>query len=35
MPIPRCLTLAATLLIPITSATAQTFPTQDPVIQRM
>ncbi len=35
MRITRFLTIATILLIPITDATAQTFPTQDPVIQRM
>ncbi len=35
MRITRCLTIAATLVIPIADATAQTFPTQDAVIRRM
>lgn len=35
MRITRCLTIAVTLIIPIADATAQTFPTQDPVIRRM
>ncbi|MCH9014587.1 MAG: M28 family peptidase, partial [Gemmatimonadetes bacterium] len=35
MHISRCLTIAATLILPTTHAAAQTFPTQDSVIRRM
>ena len=35
MHISRCLTIAASLILPTTHAAAQTFPTQDSVIRRM